>query len=111
MALPAVAASIARSQKGSGDRWKDNSVRVLCLLCAAISIFVTAAILGVLLREAFLFFTKVSPRDFFTGTEWAPTYANSKFGVLPLVAGTLQITVGSALISVPLGLLSAIYLA
>ncbi len=81
-----------------------------CLLCAAVSIVTTAGILAILVRESIGFFTKVSPAEFYLGTEWAPTFSNPKFGILPLVAGTLMITVGASIIALPLGLLSAIYL-
>ena len=105
---PAGALTLHRRRK----RYGDGIVLGVCLACAAISILVTAGILGVLGREALAFFAKVSPAEFFGGTRWAPTSdAAPAFGVLPLVAGTLLITVGSAIIALPLGLLSAIYLA
>jgi phosphate transport system permease protein len=56
------------------------------------------------------FFRSVSPVDFFTGTVWSPTPEPGKFGVIPLIYGTVVITVGAGLIAVPLGLLSAIFL-
>ena len=52
---------------------------------------------------------EVSPWEFFTGTEWAPL-KNAKFGVLPLLSGTLVVTLIAAMICLPLGLLAAIYL-
>lgn len=90
---------------------KEAAIRVSCFLCAALSVVTTIGILFVLLREAFEFFRVVPIGQFLTGKEWTPTIEPQKFGVLPLIAGTLQITVGSAIISISLGLLSAIYLA
>jgi phosphate transport system permease protein len=89
---------------------KELMVLSLTFLCASISILTTAGIIGVLAREAFLFFQIVSPIDFFTGTKWSPTFSDPQFGVLPLISGTLMITVGAAIIAVPLGLLAAIYM-
>jgi phosphate transport system permease protein len=89
---------------------KEQAILLLTLACAMVSVLTTLGIIGVLARETILFFSKVSPAEFFTGTDWSPTYANPKFGILPLVAGTLMITVGSAIIAVPFGLLVAIYL-
>ena len=60
--------------------------------------------------RASTFFREISPIDFFTGTEWAPLFKNAKFGVLPLLSGTLVVTLIAALICLPLGLLAAIYL-
>jgi len=75
-------------------------------------VLVVFGILGVLTREAISFFQSplVDVKEFFTGTEWTPTFANPKFGILPLINGTLMITVGAALLALPLGLLCAIYL-
>lgn len=75
-----------------------------------ISIITTASIIAVLLLESSHFFTKISFVEFIAGTKWSPLIKPQSFGVLPLICGTLLITVGSALIAVPLGLLSAIYL-
>ncbi|MFY9233663.1 MAG: phosphate ABC transporter permease subunit PstC [Fimbriimonadaceae bacterium] len=94
----------------SASRIKEWLIQALCLLCAMVSIVTTAGIIAVLAREAYEFFTKVSPVEFYTGTKWAPTFSDKHFGVLPLISGTLMITFGAALIAVPLGLLSAIYL-
>lgn len=106
--------SLGRSSTSSIQRKKgrpgEKLIQFLCLLCAAVSVIITAGILAILIRESTSFFTKVSPKEFFTGTEWAPTFANAKFGILPLVNGTLLITFGAAIIALPLGLLSAIYL-
>lgn len=91
---------------------REGIIRGVCFLCAAASIITTIGIIAVLLTETIQFFMdpKVTLREFFTGTKWSPTFADAKFGVLPLVSGTLLITFGSAIIAVPLGLLSGIYL-
>jgi phosphate transport system permease protein len=69
----------------------------------------TVGIVVVLTAEAAQFFREVSIVEFLTGTEWAPKLAH-KFGILPLLSGTLLVTAGSALVALPIGLLSAIYL-
>jgi phosphate transport system permease protein len=79
-------------------------------LCASGVAVVTLAIIVVLTTQGMPFFSGVSLREFLTGTEWRPTSFPARFGVLPLFAGTMLVTVGSALIAVPLGVLSAIYL-
>jgi len=85
-------------------------VRALCFLCALLSVVTTFGIVFVLLKESILFFRDVSLLEYFTGRDWSPTFADPKFGVLPLIAGTALIAVGSGLIAVPLGLLAAVYL-
>jgi len=92
-------------------RLGERGVKFLCLLCALISIATTFGIIYVLAHETFLFFKEVSFSEFFTGTKWAPTIKPESYGVLPLIGGTLLITVGAGLIAVPLGLFAAVYLA
>lgn len=88
----------------------EGLIRTFCMACALLSIVTTFGIIFILVRESWHFFSLVSPVDYFTGTKWAPTFANPSYGVLPLLVGTLQITVGAGLIAIPLGLASAIYL-
>jgi len=90
----------------------EKLIRDICLLCATISIVTTIGIVLVLSTEAIAFFAKsgVSPLEFLTGMEWTPNFKDGKFGIVPLLSGTLLITVGACFIAVPLGLLIAIYL-
>lgn len=70
----------------------------------------TVGIVVVLVSETVVFFQEVSVLEFLTGTEWTPQYVDKNFGVLPLLSGSLLIAVGSSIISLPIGLLTAIYL-
>lgn len=90
---------------------REALIKAFCALCAFISVITTVAIVYVLLSQALPFFTKVDLKEFVTSTEWKPTPEPGNYGILPLVCGTLMITVGAGLFAVPLGLLSAIYLA
>lgn len=80
------------------------------LIFAVISVLTTLAIIFTLFGESIAFFREVPILEFLTGTQWAPTLTPSSFGVLPLLVGTLMIAVFSSIISLPLGLGSAIYL-
>ena len=77
---------------------------------ALLSILTTVTIVAVLLIEAGGFFAEVSPWEFFTGTRWTPLFTPQSFGILPLLAGSLQVAAGAAVVAIPLGLASAIYL-
>jgi phosphate transport system permease protein len=77
---------------------------------AAASILVTAGIVLVLVVETAGFLREVSLIDFLTGTTWTPLFASQRFGVLPLVAGTVLVSALAMAFAVPAGLLSAIYL-
>ena len=95
-----------RSQR----RWTEECIRFFLFLCAFVSIITTAGIIWVLLEESYSFFLEVSPFEFLTGTRWTPLIEPRSFGVLPLVCGTTLVVVGAALVSLPLGLASGIYL-
>jgi phosphate transport system permease protein len=79
-------------------------------LCAAASVLITLAIISVLLFETVEFFREVSIAEFFTDTEWTPLFATKRFGILPLVAGTVLVSAIAMAVALPAGLLSAIYL-
>ncbi|QLG48467.1 phosphate ABC transporter permease subunit PstC [Natrinema halophilum] len=89
---------------------RGTAFRYLFMICALLSILTTVAILLTLLVDAVDFFRIVSPVEFLTGTQWSPTNEPVSFGVLPLISGTLIITIGSAMVALPIGLLTAIYL-
>ena len=76
---------------------------------ALLTILVTVGIILSLSGRALTFWSEVSPIAFFTGTNWSPIIGGT-YGVLPLVSGTLLVTVFSALIALPVGLAAAIYL-
>lgn len=90
----------------------ETLIKFLFFLSAFFSVIITVGITFILLKETIAFFQspEVTLREFFTTTDWSPTFANPKFGVLPLVNGTLIIAIGSLLIATPIGLLTAIYL-
>ena len=79
-------------------------------LCALLSVATTVGIIAVLAGETFAFFREVSVAAFLFGTEWTPLFATPRFGVLPLVVGTVLVSAIAMLVAVPMGLLSAIYL-
>ena len=85
-------------------------VERLLFLCAALSVLTTAGIIVVLAVETIEFLREVSIVEFLTGTEWTPLFANQRFGVLPLVAGTMLVSTIAMTVALPMGLLSAIYL-
>jgi phosphate transport system permease protein len=77
---------------------------------SVISILTTFGILFSILFEAISFFELRSFWYFISGTEWSPGVANSKFGAVPIFAGTFMITLIAMLVAVPIGLGSAVYM-
>lgn len=91
-------------------RFREKIVEVVLFLCAASSVFITLAIVGVLLYESFSFFQVVSITEFLTDTVWTPLFANPRYGILPLLNGTMLSTLVALCVAGPLGLTAAIYL-
>jgi len=82
-----------------------------CLRAAAIfSIAVTLGIVGVLTVESIPFFQNVPVSRFLTEKDWMPLFADPRFGILPLVAGTLVTTFIALFVAVPAGLVVATFL-
>jgi phosphate transport system permease protein len=108
--VTASAAGRATSLRRGRIRPGERAVETLLVLAAAVSIAVTAGIVISLVEPTVKFFTEVSLVDFFTDTAWTPTFADPRYGVLPIVVATLLTTAISIAIALPLGLGSAIYL-
>ena len=105
----------------TAERWAGPSrfqvacervVAVLLFACALITVLTTVGIVVILGFETVHFFrvSGESPVGFLTGTKLAPGNSPPRFGILPLIWGTLVIALGSSVIALPIGLLSAIYL-
>ena len=95
---------------GKSFNWQEFLIKNLLAVCAFISILTTIAIIFILSKESYLFFLEVPPLDFFFGTRWVPLLQPQSFGVLPLLWGTMIVTIGAALIAIPIGLATAVYL-
>ena len=100
----------ARSTRGKRQNMEGRVVHRFLLICALLSIATTVGIVVSLVSQAVGFFREVSIWDFLTGTRWAPMLVPRSYGVLPLVAGTLLVTVIAAAVAVPVGMGIAIFL-
>jgi phosphate transport system permease protein len=88
----------------------EDVVGAVLWICGALSMLTTVGIIAVLVQQASVFFAHVPLTDFLFGTTWTALFKTPLYGVLPLVAGTLMISLVAMLVAVPLGLMSAIYL-
>lgn len=85
-------------------------IRLVLFLLSAISILTTLAVIGVLAKEVLGFFSKVPLVEFLSSTEWTPLFSDPHYGILPLLSGTLWVTLIALCVSLPLGIGAAIYL-
>jgi phosphate transport system permease protein len=97
--------------RASRRRWGEDIIKGLLMLAALISVLTTTGIVLSLIEETISFFGEVGIGDYLFGTEWAPLFEPASFGVLPLVLGTMLISLVAMIVAIPLGLAAAIYLA
>lgn len=95
----------------------ETVVKALLIVCSTIAILTTVGIVLSMVGEAVRFFSFVPPSEFFFGTVWNPRFATvgssaqGQFGLLPLLWGTLMVSIIALIVAVPTGLMTAIYLA
>jgi phosphate transport system permease protein len=90
-------------------RWKERLIESLIYFCGISSIVIVALIFLFLLKEGLALFHAVSVRDFLTGDRWYPISEPPRFGILPLILGSLCVTAGAIALSVPIGIGSALF--
>jgi len=96
--------------EAQSPRYGEKVIQGLLGLCALVSILVTSAIVISLVGPAIGFFGEVGVTEFLFGTVWSPTFEPASYGVLPIVVGTLSVTLWGMLFAIPMGIGSAIYL-
>lgn len=114
------------------QRWREKLIESMLFGSGLLSILITLAIAAVVIYGSYYFFTHTDVLDergyikglremtlaetldrvvyFFIGTEWSAGFNNPRYGILPLVAGTLMVAVIAAFIALPIGLITAIFL-
>ncbi|MDT0616973.1 phosphate ABC transporter permease subunit PstC [Salinisphaera sp. P385] len=91
-------------------RLVDRGVRWLLFAAASLSVFVTVAIVYILVSESVVFFANVSIVEFLTSTSWTPLFTNANYGIWPLLTATMVVAGIALLVAIPAGTLLAVYL-
>ena len=97
----------------------EKTIRILMVICSTIAILTTIGIVVSLFFESIRFFARYPLFDFLFGLKWSPQTAiradqvgsSGAFGAIPVFAGTLLISAIALIVAVPIGLLTAVYLA
>ncbi|RXA16157.1 phosphate ABC transporter permease subunit PstC [Methanosarcina sp. MSH10X1] len=89
---------------------KEKGIESVLFVISTLTVAILFLICLFLFRDGLLLFKETSLLDFLTGKFWYPTSVNEQFGLVPLFLGSLLVTVGAILFSVPLGVASAIYI-
>lgn len=94
------------------SKWKDlreNVMHGVFLICALASILAVALICIFLFANGIPAMKEIGLLNFLTGTSWRP--GNDIYGILPMIVGSIYITAGAIVVGVPIGLLTAIFMA
>lgn len=89
---------------------RDRVVEAVLLACGLVAVFITLAIVVILVTESSAFFEHVTLKEFLTDPLWTPLFADAHYGIMPLVAGTLTTTFVALMVAIPFGTTIAIYL-
>jgi phosphate transport system permease protein len=96
---------------GKGRRRREKVIRISFFCVALASIATLTLIVAFLFAEGLPIFGKISVTDFIFGEYWYPTSDPPDFGIFPLIVASLAVTAVASAISIPLGVLTALYLA
>jgi phosphate transport system permease protein len=107
---PEPAGGNPRRLQAQSKRYGERLIKWLLAFCAILSVLTTTAILVSLLLPTIEFFGIVNFFDFITGSDWSPQFEPPSFGVLAIVAGTVNVALWGMLVAIPVGLGSAVYL-
>jgi phosphate transport system permease protein len=96
--------------EGPNHRYGEKVIHGLLAFCGVLSVLTTTALVISLLGPTIGFFEIVPASEFFFEIDWTPQFEPPSFGVLAIVAGTLNVALWGMLFAIPIGLGAAIYL-
>ena len=88
---------------------KEKAMRIVFLTAACVSILAVALICIFLFANGIPAIQKIGFFEFLGGTTWKP--GNNRFGILPMILGSIYITAGALIVGVPIGILTAVFMA
>lgn len=92
-------------------RTKEILIETAIRFSGVIIILLVVLIFIFLFRNALIFFQNYSMKEFFLGRSWYPISEPAKFGLIPLLLGSIFVTVGATVLSIPLGISCAVFIA
>lgn len=99
-----------RLRKKASRHVKERIIEFVMFGAALLSVFTTAAIVYILVKESWIFFEAVPLSDFLFDTQWTPLFDDAHFGIMVLLSGTITSSAVALMVAIPLGTVIAIYL-
>lgn len=101
----------SNKNKNKHKRYLETSAEVLFFILTLASILAVALICGFIFVNGIPAIYKIGVKEFLFGIEWMPTATPPRFGIFPMILGSIYVTAGAIVIGVPIGVLTAIYMA
>ncbi|MEG0767095.1 MAG: phosphate ABC transporter permease subunit PstC, partial [Clostridia bacterium] len=92
-------------------KWLEKGSRYLFFLCSLVSITAVLCICAFIFIGAYPALREIGLFRFLTSTRWKPNNVPPEFGIFYMIVGSLYVSAGAIVLGVPIGLLTAIYLA
>ena len=92
-------------------KYKEQIMKVVFFIAALVSIAAVALICIFLFANGVPAMTKIGIFNFIGGSTWAPSNEPAEYGIFPMILGSIYVTAGALVVGVPIGLLTAVYLA
>jgi len=93
------------------QKYTEKIMQCIFFLCACVSILAVGLICWFMFRNGIPAIAEVGIGDFLLGKNWKPLDTNAQYGILPMILGSLYITAGAIVVGVPIGLMTAIFMA
>jgi len=93
------------------SKYKEGIMKAIFLIAACTSILAVALICLFLFANGVPAMAKIGIFDFLMGTTWKPNSMPASFGILPMILGSIYVTAGAVVIGVPIGILTAVFMA
>lgn len=80
------------------------------LISALMSVIAIVLIIYFIFAGGLPFIAEYGVKEFLLGTDWKPSNTPASYGILPMILGSIYITIGATILGVPIGILTAVYL-
>lgn len=89
----------------------ETAINIILFIIALSALVFLAGIVVVLITQGTPILKYVNLKDFLFGMKWYPTHEEPEFGILPMIYGSLIVTLGALVLATPLGIMCALYIA
>ena len=107
----AVLSATSGSRKAGRSRILETVMKGLFFICAGVSVAAVAVICIFMFAKGIPAIQEIGIKDFLFGTDWSPRNVPASYGIFPMIVGSVYCTAGAIIVGVPVGLLTAIYMA